>query len=89
MFLKIVFPLFYRDGVTNMQIKVNDQAIEFFSGACVKDVLRKYSSSECKLVQKNEKKVCDRHGHEVGLDGELSGGEEFFIKSVELVKVKP
>jgi hypothetical protein len=33
-----------------------------------------------KLVQKNEKKVCDRRGHEVGLDGELSGGEEFIIK---------
>lgn len=72
-----------------MQIKVNDQTIEIFSGARVKDVLRKYSSAEWKLVQKNEKKICDRHGHEVALDGELSDGEEFFIKSVELVKAKP
>jgi sulfur carrier protein ThiS len=63
-----------------MQIKVNGQAVEIFSGARLKDVLRKYSDSELKLVQKNEKKVCDRRGHEVGLDGELSGGEEFFIK---------
>jgi hypothetical protein len=31
-------------------------------------------------VQKNKKKVCDLHGHEVGLDGELNGGEEFIIK---------
>ena len=72
-----------------MQIKVNDQVIEIFSGARVKDLLRKYSSAEWKLVQKNEKKVCDRHGHEVTLDGELSGGEEFFIKNVELLKAKP
>ena len=63
-----------------MQIKVNEQTIKIFSGARVRDVLRKYSRAEWKLVQKNEKKVCDRHGHEVGLDGELSGGEEFFIK---------
>jgi len=72
-----------------MQIKVNDQAIEIFSGAKIRDVLRKYSSSELKLVQKNEKKVCDRHGYEVAIDGELSGDEEFFIKSVELVKATP
>jgi hypothetical protein len=64
-----------------MQIKVNDQMIEIFSGARVRDVLRKYSSSELKQVQKNKKKLCDRRGHEVGLDGELSGGEEFFIKA--------
>jgi sulfur carrier protein ThiS len=64
-----------------MQIKVNGQAIEIFSGARVRDALRKYSSAEWKLVRNNEKKVCDRRGHEVGLDGELSGGEEFFIKA--------
>jgi hypothetical protein len=62
-----------------MQIKVNGQAIEIFSGAKVKDALRMYSSSELKRVKRNEKKVCDRHGHEVGLDGELSGGEELVI----------
>jgi sulfur carrier protein ThiS len=63
-----------------MQIKMNGQAVEIFSGATVRDALRKYSDSEWKRVQKNEKKVCDRRGHEVGLDGELSGGEEFFLK---------
>jgi sulfur carrier protein ThiS len=64
-----------------MQIKVNGQAIEIFSGARVKDALRKYSGSELKLVQKNEKMVCGRHGHEVDLDGELNGGEELVIKA--------
>jgi sulfur carrier protein ThiS len=62
-----------------MQIKVNDHEIEIFSGARVRDVLRKYSGSELKRVRKNEKKVCDQHGHEIALDGELSGGEEIFI----------
>jgi sulfur carrier protein ThiS len=72
-----------------MQIKVNDQTIEIFSGARVKDVLRKYSNSELKLVQKNKKKVCNRRGHEVALDGELSGGEEFFIKECESAEPRP
>lgn len=72
-----------------MQIKVNDQAVEIFSGARVKDVLRKYSRSEWKLVRKNEKMVYDRHGHEVALNGELNGGEEFFIKGTVLLKTKP
>ena len=69
-----------------MQIKVNGQAIDIFSGARVKDALRKYSRSELKLVRKNQKGVFDRHGHEVALDGELNGGEELFVKSSELVR---
>ena len=63
-----------------MKIKVNDQTIEIFAGAKVKDVLRKYSRAEWTRVRKNEKTVRDRCGHEVGLDGELSGGEELFIE---------
>jgi sulfur carrier protein ThiS len=72
-----------------MQIKVNGQMVEIFSGACVKDVLRKYSRAEWKLVRNNKKAVFDRHGHEVALDGELSGNEELFVKSVEAVEPKP
>lgn len=72
-----------------MQIKVNDQVIEIFSGACVKDVLRKYSRSEWKLVKNDRKAVFDRYGHQVALDGELNGGEEFFIKNIELAKTEP
>jgi hypothetical protein len=64
-----------------MHIKVNEQAIEIFVGARVKDVLRKYSRAEWTLVRKHEKMVCDRDGHEVGLDGELVGGEELVIKA--------
>jgi sulfur carrier protein ThiS len=63
-----------------MQIKVNGETVEIFSGARVKDVLRKYSRPELKRVQADEKMVCDRHGHEVALEGELSGGEELVVK---------
>lgn len=64
-----------------MQIKVNNQTVEIFSGALVKDVLRKYSRAALQQVLKNKKAVFDRHGHEVELGGELSGSEELFIKS--------
>jgi hypothetical protein len=54
--------------------------IEIFAGATVKDVLRKYSREEWKRVRSGENTVRDGQGHEVGLDGELGGGEELFIK---------
>jgi len=72
-----------------MQIKVNDRPVEIFAGACVQDVLRKYSRSAWKQVQKNKKAVFDRHGHEVALDGELSGGEELFLKAAAPEKPEP
>ena len=64
-----------------MQIKVNGQAIEIFAGAKVKDALLKYSRAEWTRVQKNEMTVRDLCGHEVGLDGELGGGEELVTKA--------
>lgn len=60
---------------------MNEQTIEIFAGARVGDVLRKYSRSEWMLVRKKEKKICDRYGHEVGLDGELIGGEELMTSA--------
>jgi sulfur carrier protein ThiS len=62
-----------------MQIKVNGQTIEIFTGAKVRDAVRKYSRAEWALVANNEKKVTDLNGHEVGLDGELVGGESLVI----------
>jgi len=62
-----------------MLVKVNEKTIEIFAGARVRDVLLKYSRSEWTLVKENKKKVSDAHGHEVGLDGELDGGEELVI----------
>jgi UPF0288 family protein (methanogenesis marker protein 3) len=65
-----------------MQVNVNGKAVEIFSGACVRDALRKYSRSEWKLVKKGSMAVFDRHGHEVALDGELGGGEELTVMAV-------
>ncbi len=70
-----------------MQIKVNGRTVDIFAGARVEDVLRKYCRSEWALVRKREKKVCDKYGHEVGLDGELSGGEE--LVTIALAAVEP
>lgn len=64
-----------------MKIKVNQQEIEIFSGALVKDALQKYSRQEWLKVQKNEKAVYDHHGHEIAGDGELSEGQELFVKA--------
>jgi len=64
-----------------MQIKVNEQTIEIFAGARVRDVLLKYSRAEWTRVRNKEKIVTDAHGHEVGLDGELNGGEKLVIEA--------
>jgi len=65
-----------------MQIKVNRKTVEIFSGARVKDVLRKYSPITWKQVQKGSKAVFDGHGHEIGLDGELAEGACLMVKRV-------
>ncbi len=65
-----------------MQIKVNDRTVEIFSGACVRDVLRKYSQVTWKQVQKGSKAVFDGHGHEIGLDGGLADGARLRVKRV-------
>jgi hypothetical protein len=64
-----------------MQVKVNGQTIEIFAGAKVKDALMAYSSEQWKRVRNNQSTVHDGRGHLVGLDGELGGGEELFIKA--------
>jgi len=65
-----------------MQIKVNGQPVEIFAGARVEDALRKFSRDEWRQVKSGRKSVRDGHGHVVGLDGELSGGEELVIAAV-------
>jgi hypothetical protein len=59
-----------------MQVKVNGRTVEIFAGAKVGDALRRYSRTEWRRVRDGERKVRDPRGHEVGLDGELTGGEE-------------
>jgi len=63
-----------------MRIKVNEETVEIFAGACVKDAVLKYSRTAWKQVQDQKKTVFDLHGHEVAPDGELSEGDELFVK---------
>ena len=63
-----------------MQVNVNGRPVEIFAGAKVRDVLRRYSRVEWKRVRDGGRTVCDRHGHEIGLDGELTGGEELITR---------
>jgi len=62
-----------------MKIKVNDEVVEIFQGAQVKDLIRNYSNKEYKKVKKGEKIIQDQHGNMVMPNGELIGDEEFFI----------
>jgi hypothetical protein len=72
-----------------MQIKVNGRTIEIFSGARVRDVLRQYSQLTWTQVQKGSKAVCDGHGHELGLDGELGDGARLLVRRVRRAQVRP
>jgi len=62
-----------------MKILINDQMIEIFEGARLQDAVRKYSETELKLIEKEAKKIVDREGNILALDGELSDGEYFYI----------
>jgi hypothetical protein len=72
-----------------MHINVNRKTVEIFSGARVKDVLRKYSASTWEQVQQGSKAVFDGHGHEVGLDGELGDGDRLVVKRATRKEVRP
>jgi len=39
-------------------------------------------------VRNNEKKVSDRYGREVGLDGELNGDEELVIEARDAAEAR-
>lgn len=65
-----------------MQIKVNGRRVEIFSGACVRDALRKYSPVTWKQIQNGSKAVFDDHGHEIGLDGALAAGARIRVRRV-------
>ncbi len=62
-----------------MKILINDQMIEIFEGARLQDAVRKYSETELKLIEKEDRKIVDREGNPLALDGELSDGEYFYI----------
>ncbi len=63
-----------------MKVTVNGQEVDLFSGAKVRDALRRLSRLELEAAEKGERKVFDRWDNEVGLDGELTGGERLQTK---------
>jgi len=71
-----------------MQVKVNDKVIEIFAGARVENAVQAYSRTAWRNVRGKKYSVFDGFGHEISPDGELSGGEELFIRRPETKKGK-
>ncbi len=63
-----------------MKVSLNGQEIDLFTGATVRDGLQRLSPQELRAVEQGEKRVYDRWGNEVALDGELSGGERLEVR---------
>lgn len=64
-----------------MKILVNDTEIEIFSGAKVKDALRKFSESLYGEVKKGNSEVKDKWNNCLELNGELCAGQRLFVNS--------
>lgn len=61
-----------------MKVKVNGELISIFSGAKVRDVVRKYSSEKYEQIVAGKKKVVDKQGHQVLLSGEITAADQEF-----------
>jgi sulfur carrier protein ThiS len=64
-----------------MKVMIDNQEIEIFTGAKVKNALSKYAQKEYKAVQAGEKKIVDKNGNPVDLNGALSEGSKLFVKN--------
>jgi len=65
-----------------MIVHVENQEIDIFSGALVKDALLKYSKTEYHEVLNGTKQTVDKWGNRVETDGELSENQKLFIKPI-------
>jgi len=63
-----------------MRVKVSGRTVEIFSGACVRDAVRKHSPDAWNRVRENKAFVFDRRGYDVAPDGELAEGDELFVR---------
>jgi len=63
-----------------MIIYLNDQEIEIFKGANLRDILWKFSKEEYYRILNGEKTVVDKMGNQVLMDGELCEGDNYYIK---------
>lgn len=63
-----------------MQIKVNNQSVDIFKGARVKDAVRHYSLEEYREVIRGKKVVKDHRGIRLGLGGRVKDQSELNIQ---------
>lgn len=65
-----------------MKIILDDEVVEIFSGARVKDVLLKFSSDALEAVVSKKLQVIDRWGNPVDLEGQLSENQQLHLQNI-------
>lgn len=63
-----------------MTIFINNQKIEIFRGAMVRDAILRYSKDDYDLLQCGRIMVFDRFGNITEPDGELTEGQVLYLK---------
>jgi hypothetical protein len=66
-----------------MNVTVNSENVEIFQGATVADALRAWSPEAFRDVKKGARRVTDKRGREVLLDGELAEGQALTVAGVQ------
>ncbi|HLP46470.1 MAG TPA: hypothetical protein VK186_18065 [Candidatus Deferrimicrobium sp.] len=64
-----------------MTVQMNDNVIEIFAGARVKDVLLKHSQEKYRSALCGEIIIVDKNGNPVDLDGEVSEGQRLYTQN--------
>ncbi|MCP4147341.1 MAG: hypothetical protein GY757_06280 [bacterium] len=62
-----------------MNLQLDDQKIEVFAGARVRDVLMKYSEEVYKNVLSGKQNVVDKYGNHIDLDGAVSNWQQLSV----------
>jgi hypothetical protein len=63
-----------------VKVYVNNHEVEIFRGARVNDAVRSYSMRSSRKLLKDHLKVIDRYGNTTEPDGELSEGQQLYLK---------
>ncbi len=69
-----------------MKLTVNDKTVNIFEGAVARDAVRRYMSMCGRNMHTdidNDVEVCDRYGHEIGLDAPLKDGLYIEVKQLK------
>ena len=59
---------------------LNDEKIETFAGARVRDAILKYSKEEYKAVLKGNILITDKYNNQVHLEGELTDDQRLYLR---------